>query len=68
MRVETEITLTDGRTIRTDSLEFRDRLAISTELLDELGLAESTTEGLWDSISALVTAVVAMEARGTQFD
>ena len=65
------ITLANGRAIRSDSLEFRERLPITAELLDRVLLAESSDNpggAVWEAISALMTAVLTMEARGVEFD
>ncbi len=65
------ITLQNGRAIRSDSIEFRERLPITAELLDRVMLAESSDNpggAIWEAIGALITAVLAIEARGVQFD
>ncbi|MDR2930630.1 MAG: hypothetical protein LBV06_07000 [Propionibacteriaceae bacterium] len=71
MHVITEITLTNGRAVRSDSPEFRDALPISSTMLDRLAAAESSDNpggAIWEAISALGNAVLQLEATGVKFD
>jgi hypothetical protein len=71
MEIVTAITLNNGRTIRSDSIEFRDHLPVSADLFDRLAFAEESDNPggpLWEAIGALANAIVVLEARGVQFD
>ncbi len=70
MHVDPEIVLSSGRVIDTSSIEFRERLPVSADLLDQLALATSSDNpggAFWEAISALTRAVLALEARGVEF-
>lgn len=68
MRIETAITLQNGRTVSSDSVEFRSKLPVSADMLDRMALADDSIEGAFELISAVANAVVLLEARGVQFD
>lgn len=65
------ITLTSGRDVSTDSAEFREKLPITSTLLEQLALTEDRDNpggDVWAALSALAEAVMDLEARGVEFD
>ena len=60
--VETQI---DGRSVRSDSVEFRDAAPITADMLDQIALVEDNGAGvrqdILDVISAAIQAIGCLE-------
>jgi len=71
VHVITDIHLPDGRRLASDSIDFRMALPISATLLDRIASIEKSSvtesQALWESISVLAAAIVALESRGVEF-